>query len=553
MENTSNLIGGMLNGFVGAKNQAQQANSMNEYRKAMTDHVKTQAKLEEQKINLAMMKTQGLPPELIAALNNSEVGGGPPIPVNQPNVPPVAQAPPPLPDYMAAGQMGGLGDMVAKAAAAKGEDPNFALAMMKYESGGNPQAVSPKGAQGLFQFMPGTGAGYGLNNPFDPQANTAAFLAHTADNRNALIAKGIEPTPANLAAAHNAGVSAVIKYGGVPPYKETQQFVQNVTGKLGTTTLGGGAASQPQPASIQRPATARGGGGIDSLPLGSRLQLDAYMKQNFDLDTKFRENKDKLHGDIKNGFVIERNGRPIAQIPGRGGMTMTDVQQPDGSVLRVPVAEPPPPQLPGIPVYTPGGGQGGLGSPAGMFNGAAGVQTKPPQYNYQEVKSPTGATSKVAVPQAQPGMSFQSEPPGVKIADAGRTNMIMQANNRMDEVNSMLFQGGKINRSLIGKATMPFGGVGEGSQLLSKMYQTVDSALRLETGAQANEQEIQTKMKEYWPSIKDTDATIKQKMKDLNEYVKGVVELNDPTGEMRKMRRATPANVQKQADPLGLR
>ncbi len=107
-------------------------------------------------------------------------------------------------------------------------------AQIQTESGWNPTAVSPAGAEGLSQFMPGTWAGRGMDgngdgtaDPFDPLdaiASQAAF--------DCALAGAVAAVPgdrvANMLAAYNAGPGAVLAYGGVPPYAETQHYVQAI-------------------------------------------------------------------------------------------------------------------------------------------------------------------------------------------------------------------------------------------------------------------------------------------------------------------------------------
>jgi soluble lytic murein transglycosylase-like protein len=106
-------------------------------------------------------------------------------------------------------------------------DRALLMAVMDVESGGNPSAVSPKGARGLMQLMPATGARHGAKDLFDPAQNVTA-AAHLLDS---LLASYGEVSLA--LAAYNAGEGAVKKYGGaIPPYAETQQYVQRVIRRI---------------------------------------------------------------------------------------------------------------------------------------------------------------------------------------------------------------------------------------------------------------------------------------------------------------------------------
>lgn len=113
-------------------------------------------------------------------------------------------------------------DAITSAAAANGIQPELVHAVMQAESAGNPRAVSNKGAAGLMQLMPATAAELGVTNRFDPRqsiAGGAAYLARLLGQFGRL----------DLAiAAYNAGPGAVQKYGGIPPYSETQAYVRHV-------------------------------------------------------------------------------------------------------------------------------------------------------------------------------------------------------------------------------------------------------------------------------------------------------------------------------------
>ena len=113
------------------------------------------------------------------------------------------------------------GPLFAAASARYGLPANVLAAVAQVESGGDPDAVSPAGAEGLMQLMPGTAQGLGVN-PFDPgQAVDGAAQLLSSDLQQ------FGSLPLALA-AYNAGGGAVEQAGGVPPYPETQAYVQNV-------------------------------------------------------------------------------------------------------------------------------------------------------------------------------------------------------------------------------------------------------------------------------------------------------------------------------------
>jgi len=97
-------------------------------------------------------------------------------------------------------------------------------AVIDRESGGDPSAISQAGAMGLMQLMPGTAASYGVSNPFNPEQNVAGGVAYLHD-----LLQRYHGDVTLALAAYNAGSGAVAKYGGVPPYAETQGYVHDVT------------------------------------------------------------------------------------------------------------------------------------------------------------------------------------------------------------------------------------------------------------------------------------------------------------------------------------
>lgn len=107
-------------------------------------------------------------------------------------------------------------------------DPALLEAVARQESNFNPKAQSPAGAQGLMQIIPSTQKMLGVTDPFDPEQSANAGAKYL---RQQLDAFGGDP--AKALAAYNAGPGAVTKYGGVPPYKETQNYVNKIMTAMG--------------------------------------------------------------------------------------------------------------------------------------------------------------------------------------------------------------------------------------------------------------------------------------------------------------------------------
>jgi len=101
-------------------------------------------------------------------------------------------------------------------------------AQLYAESGFNPFARSPAGAEGIAQFMPGTADAYGLADPYDTEAAIDA-QAHLMSD----LLKQFGGKVALALAGYNAGAGAVARYGGVPPYAETRAYVARILGLLG--------------------------------------------------------------------------------------------------------------------------------------------------------------------------------------------------------------------------------------------------------------------------------------------------------------------------------
>ena len=103
------------------------------------------------------------------------------------------------------------------------QDRALIKAIIQIESSFNPNALSPKGAQGLMQLMPATANQYKVADPFDAQDNLRGGIAFFAD-----LMSRYENDVQLALAAYNAGASAVSRYNGIPPYPETQAYVTKV-------------------------------------------------------------------------------------------------------------------------------------------------------------------------------------------------------------------------------------------------------------------------------------------------------------------------------------
>ena len=110
-----------------------------------------------------------------------------------------------------------------------GVDPYLVFCVMEHESQFRAKAISPKGAQGLMQLMPGTAARFGVRNPFDPAENISAGTQYLKELLTMFGGR------IDLAlASYNAGEGAVLKYGSnVPPYRETREYVQRISRRYG--------------------------------------------------------------------------------------------------------------------------------------------------------------------------------------------------------------------------------------------------------------------------------------------------------------------------------
>lgn len=152
-----------------------------------------------------------------------------------------------------------ISEIVERAAKTHDVDPLLVHSMIKVESNYDPYAISSKGAEGLMQLMPGTARMLGVSNSFDPQQNIEAGVKYLKylqsiykDDRLAL-------------AAYNAGPGAVQKYKQIPPYRETQTYVNQV-GKHYSSAKAAVEKKQPEEKAAE------------SIPQAPQLKEDAHPK-----------------------------------------------------------------------------------------------------------------------------------------------------------------------------------------------------------------------------------------------------------------------------------
>lgn len=117
-------------------------------------------------------------------------------------------------------------NLIAELAATHRVDARLVHAVIEQESNYEPRARSKKGAKGLMQLMPDTARQYGVRNSYDPKANLDAGIRHLKDLMSRLDLQ-------TALAAYNAGEGTVKRYGGLPPFPETQLYVRNILSRMG--------------------------------------------------------------------------------------------------------------------------------------------------------------------------------------------------------------------------------------------------------------------------------------------------------------------------------
>lgn len=171
----------------------------------------------------ALLNPPGLDPALVAAVRESSPARA--LESANEREPGKVSQPPKIARFaLPAGlKMAALDAVVKKCAQEQGMDEDLVWAVIRQESGGDPRAVSPKGAMGLMQLMPGTAACLGVKNPFDPEQNISGGIQYLLECLNRF-----QQDVSLALAAYNAGPGNVIKYNGCPPFVETRNYVAAV-------------------------------------------------------------------------------------------------------------------------------------------------------------------------------------------------------------------------------------------------------------------------------------------------------------------------------------
>ncbi len=175
-------------------------------------------------------------------------------------------------------------DSIFNAASTKYNVPlNLLKAVAKAESGFDPKATSSCGAMGIMQLMPGTAESLGVNDAYNPEQNIMGGAKYLSQ-----LLSEFDGNPKLAVAAYNAGPGNVSKYGGIPPFKETQSYVEKVLDycglniSAGNVTYGGSVSSGVKASNVGSTHAKLSDaitGVSDSKKLSNELLLGIYQMQ----------------------------------------------------------------------------------------------------------------------------------------------------------------------------------------------------------------------------------------------------------------------------------
>lgn len=207
-------------------------------------------------------------------------------------------------------------DAIFEEAAARYSLPaNLIKSVAKAESGFNPGAVSHAGAMGVMQLMPGTARSLGVSDPFDARQSIMGGARYLKENLDSF-------GDVSLAlAAYNAGPNAVRKYDGIPPYKETQNYVQKVMSYMGgapiyanrSVSTGGGRGDYGggDYSSVMAAMNLGGLGGLSSGGLGSMSSLSGLSSSGLGSLSGIAGSGYGLDSSSLEGLSVSQDGNTV--------------------------------------------------------------------------------------------------------------------------------------------------------------------------------------------------------------------------------------------------